>query len=216
MHVMLWNDVKLLFGSEPDCDGKPVIACAPANSAHCLNHEACCHTLRLAQDFVNHGSDGDDENDTTNIDTNKRVTVEEERSATATATIINADEIVMDMEMSHHTPSHNAFCDDWKHVNGDDGENLLSSLQNKMQNLNDASGVIPHGPAATTHVAFMQSSGFANDLHSFLDQTMHGSKEMFTKIQEDVDVPKEEKEKTDNSSTNDVDAHDRIETMSMS
>ena len=78
--------------------------------------------------------------------------------------------VVLDMDLSYHVPSRNAFCKFWTAKYGRVYEGLLSQTARR-----------PIVPTATAYVAFLYRNGLAEHLYHFSNTLQHGSKKLFVR-----------------------------------
>jgi len=63
--------------------------------------------------------------------------------------------VVLDFDMLYHTETRNAFCKEWKEMNGDEGEELYTWQKNRILRRKKIIG--PSGPTGTSYTAFLVS-----------------------------------------------------------
>jgi len=78
--------------------------------------------------------------------------------------------VVLDMDLSYHVPSRNAFCKFWTAKYGRVYEGLLSQTARR-----------PIVPTATAYVAFLYRNGLVEHLYHFSNTLQHGSKKLFVR-----------------------------------
>ena len=83
--------------------------------------------------------------------------------------------VVLDMDLSYHVPSRNAFCKFWT---AKYGEHL--ALQEGGRGLALANST-PIVPTATAYVAFLYRNGLVEHLYHFSNTLQHGSKKLFVR-----------------------------------
>lgn len=95
----------------------------------------------------------------------------------------NLNRVVLDTEMLYHTPSRDAFCKEWKSMNGDFGEILSAKDETGIDSYLEKS--TPRGPTATAYLAHLSKTGVVDNLYEFTNKLHYGSKDTFVKIYSD-------------------------------
>lgn len=87
--------------------------------------------------------------------------------------------VVLDFDMLYHTETRNAFCKQWKQMNGEAGEDLYSYQKNRLLRRKKIIG--PSGPTGTSYTAYL----FANKkdkMYKLVDRSLYGARAPFIKI----------------------------------
>ena len=84
--------------------------------------------------------------------------------------------VVLDMDLSYHAPSRNAFCKFWT-------ANMVNNLRYRRvyEGLLSQTARRPIVPTATAYVAFLYRNGLVEHLYHFSNTLQHGSKKLFVR-----------------------------------
>jgi len=87
--------------------------------------------------------------------------------------------VVLDFDMLYHTETRNAFCKEWKEMNGDEGEELYTWQKNRILRRKKIIG--PSGPTGTSYTAFLFGRGL-DKMYKLVDRSLYGARAPFIKI----------------------------------
>jgi hypothetical protein len=90
-------------------------------------------------------------------------------------------QVVLDMDMLYNTKERNAFCEEWRERNGDNGEDLYAKHQPLRFKLRGDKIIGPKGPGATDYFAYLTREGKA-DMYKMTDRSLYGARAPFVKV----------------------------------
>ena len=89
------------------------------------------------------------------------------------------DKIVQDMDMLYNTKARNAFCEEWKAENGEEGEDLYKHQQRRLIFRKKIIG--PSGPTGTSYFGWLVKNS-KDGLYKMTDRSLYGARPPFVKI----------------------------------
>lgn len=89
------------------------------------------------------------------------------------------DKVVLDFDMLYHTETRNKFCDEWKRMNGDDGENLYAYQTRRVLRRKKIVG--PSGPTGSSYTAYLIREK-KDSMYKMVDRSLYGARAPFIKV----------------------------------
>ena len=89
------------------------------------------------------------------------------------------DKVIQDMDMLYNTQSRNAFCEQWKKENGEEGEDLYKNQQRRLMFRKKIIG--PPGPTGTGYYAWLVKND-KDGMYKMTDRSLYGARPPFVKI----------------------------------
>jgi len=89
------------------------------------------------------------------------------------------DKVILDMDMLYNTKDRNAFCQEWKEENGEEGEDLYKHQQRRLMFRKKIIG--PPGPTGTAYFAWLVREK-KDGQYKMTDRSLYGARPPFNKI----------------------------------
>jgi len=89
------------------------------------------------------------------------------------------DKVVLDMDMLYNTKERNAFCQEWREENGEEGEDLYKNQQRRLMFRKKIIG--PPGPTGTSYLAWLTKNG-KDGMYKMTDRALYGARPPFIKV----------------------------------
>ncbi|KAL7545725.1 LOW QUALITY PROTEIN: hypothetical protein ACHAWF_009073 [Thalassiosira exigua] len=89
------------------------------------------------------------------------------------------DKVIQDMDMLYNTAARNAFREEWKEANGNEGEDLYQRQQRRLAFRKKIVG--PPGPTGTAYFAWLVANG-KDGMYKMTDCSLYGARPPFVKV----------------------------------